>query len=429
MGYSTHTMLDIKFIKENPDIIRDAAAKKGIDFKVEDLLSLEEKRLATLAAFEQARAEQNRLSDEIPKATDGDVRARLIEDLKPLKERVQAAEEEVKAVMREWQSLMLYVPNIPDMSVPVGADDSDNVVVKSWGDKTQFSFEPKDHIAIMQALGMVDFDRGVKVHGFRGYYLKGDAVRLCFAIWSYALDFWGKRGFNPVMPPVLTKREALIGCGFVPQGEEDIYKTQDGTYLVGTSEVPLMGMYMDEVLAKDQLPIQMLGFSPCYRLEVGSHNKDVKGLIRVHEFYKMEQVVLCEASHEESVKWHETLNQNTEEFIESFGLPYQTVVLCTGDMGLSKVKGYDIELWVPKEETYREISSASYFHDFQTRRLGIRYKDDDGKTRYVHSLNSTAIPTPRILVSLIENFQQEDGAIAIPAVLQPYFDNKQFIGK
>jgi seryl-tRNA synthetase len=422
-------MLDIKFIKENPDIIKQAVEKKNLKLDVDQLLALEEKRRAAQASFEALRTEQNTLSDKIPQAADATERATLIENLKPLKEQVQQAEEAVREVMKEWQGMMLQVPNIPDMSAPVGPDETFSVVQKTWGEKPTFGFEPKDHIEIMTALDMVDFDRGVKVHGFRGYYLKGEGVRLCFAIWNYAMDFWSKKGFNPIMPPVITKREPLIGCGFIPQGEEDIYKNQDGTYLVGTSEVGLMGMYMDEVLPREQMPIKMLGFSPCYRLEVGSHTKDVKGLIRVHEFYKVEQVVLCEASHEESVKWHESMNSSTEEFIESFGIPYHTLNAATGDMGLSKVKMYDIELWVPKEETYREISSASYFHDFQTRRLGIRYKDDEGKLRYAHSLNCTAIPTPRILVSFVENFQQADGTIRIPEVLRPYMNNKEFIGK
>lgn len=422
-------MLDIKFIKENPEIIKQAVEKKNLSLNVDELLALEEKRRETLASFEALRSEQNMLSDKIPQATDPAERAQLIESLKPLKDKVQEAEEAVRVIMKEWQGMMLQVPNIPDMSAPVGADESFSVVQKTWGEKPVFNFEPKDHIEIMTALDIADFDRGTKVHGFRGYYLKGDAVRLCFAIWNYAMDFWSNKGFNPVMPPVITKREPLIGCGFIPQGEEDIYRNQDGTYLVGTSEVGLMGMYMDEVLPKEQFPIKMLGFSPCYRLEAGSHARDIKGLIRVHEFYKVEQVVLCEASHEESVKWHEAMNSSTEEFIESFGIPYHTLNAATGDMGLSKVKMYDIELWVPKEEKYREISSASYFHDFQTRRLGIRYKDTDGKLRYAHSLNCTAIPTPRILVSLIENFQQEDGTIRIPDILRPYMNNKEFIGK
>lgn len=422
-------MLDIKFIKENPDIIKEAVQKKHLSFNVDELLAVEEKRREALATFESLRTEQNSLSDKIPQTNDTAARTQLIEDLKPLKEKVQAAEEMVRVVMKEWQALMLQVPNVPDISAPVGPDESSNIVQKTWGEKPVFSFDPQDHIEIMTALGMVDFERGVKVHGFRGYFLKGDGVRLCFAIWNYAMDFWALRGFNPVMPPVITKREPLMGCGFIPQGEEDIYRVQDGSYLVGTSEVPLMGMYMDEVLSAEQLPIKMLGFSPCYRLEAGSYNKDIKGLIRVHEFYKMEQVVLCAASHEESVKLHEEINTNTEQFIESLGIPYETMVNSTGDMGLSKVKMYDINLWVPKEETYREISSASYFHDFQTRRLGIRYKDAEGKLRYAHSLNCTAIPTPRILVSLIENFQEADGTVRIPEILRPYMNNKEYIGK
>ncbi|MCR4306420.1 MAG: serine--tRNA ligase, partial [Candidatus Yonathbacteria bacterium] len=218
----------------------------------------------------------------------------------------------------------------------------------------------------------------------------------------------------------LVRRENLLGTGYIPQGEEDLYKTQDGEYLAGTAEVATMGYYMDDVLPKESFPRKFLSFSPCFRREAGSHGKDVKGLIRVHEFFKLEQVVLCEASHEESVKYHEEVNRNTEEFIESLGIPYHTVVNCGGDLGLGQVKKYDIELWVPLEEKYREISSASYFHDFQTRRLNIRYKDEDGKMRFAHSLNSTAIPTPRILVSLVENYQQEDGSVKIPDILQKY---------
>lgn len=421
-------MLDIKFIKENKDVVIAGAKKKNISVDIDALIKLDDKRLALLKEIEEKRAEQNSYSEKILNESDNVLKSRLIDQMRILKKGIEDKEELMKEIVKEWQAMMLSVPNIPDMSVPEGLDDSANVVVKTWGEKTNFDFEPKDHMEIMLALDMADFERGVKVHGFRGYYLKGDAVKLCFAIWNYAMDFWSEKGFNPVMPPVLTRRESLVGCGFIPQGEEDIYKVQDGTYLCGTSEVGLMGMYMNEVLPKEQLPVKMLGFSSCYRLEVGSHAKDIKGLIRVHEFYKIEQVVLCEASHAESVKYHEEINRNTEEFIESFGIPYQTMVLSGGDMGLSKVKGYDINLWVPKEEKYREISSASYFHDFQTRRLGIRYKDDEGKLRFAHSLNCTAIPTPRILVSLIENCQTKEGKIRIPEVLRPYLQGKEFLG-
>jgi seryl-tRNA synthetase len=418
-------MLDIKFIRENKDIVQSAAEKKRVKFNVDDLIKVDDERLVVLAEVERLRSKQNLVSDRLPQMTNEAEKAELIKQMQVLKEDLKKEEEKLREVMERWRALMLLVPNIPDMSAPEGADETASVVQKTWGEKPVFSFEPKDHIEIMTNLGIADFERGVKVHGFRGYYLKGDAVRLCFAIWNYAMDFWTKKGFNPVLPPVITRREPLIGCGFIPQGEADIYKNQDDTYLVGTSEVGLMGMYMNEILPKENFPIKMLGFSPCYRLEAGSHSRDIKGLIRVHEFYKFEQVVLCEASHEESVKWHEEMNRNTEEFIESLGIPYQTLNASTGDMGFAKVKMYDIELWVPKEEKYREISSASYFHDFQTRRLGIRYKDTDGKTRFAHSLNCTAIPTPRILVSLIENFQTENGTVKIPEVLIPYFGKSE----
>lgn len=294
--------------------------------------------------------------------------------------------------------------------------------IKTWGDKPKFDFEPKSHIDIMTKLKMVDFERGTKVHGFRGYYLLGDGARLSWAIWNYAQEFFLAKGFDPMLPPTIVRKANLYGTGHLPNDAEDVYKTQDDDYLIGTSEVSTMGFYADDVLEQSQFPIKHLAFSPCYRREAGSHGKDTKGLIRVHEFYKVEQVIICEASHEQSVKYHEWINRNTEEFIESLGIPYHTVLNCGGDIGQGQVKKYDIELWVPMEEKYREISSASYFHDFQTRRFNIRYRDTEGKMRYAHSLNCTAVPTPRILVSLVENFQQADGSVKIPEVLQKYMN-------
>jgi seryl-tRNA synthetase len=412
-------MLDIRFIRENKDIIAAAAKKKRIAVDLDALLVLDDKRRSLMATAEAKRAEQNAANAKIASAPAEEKQA-LLAQMKQVKADFERAESELKEIMKDWQDMMLRVPNVPDMSVPDGASDADNVEVKAWGEKTKFSFEPKDHIELMTELGMADFERGAKVHGFRGYFLTGDGVRLAMAIWSYALDFFGSRKFTPVIPPIVVRKLNLYGTGYLPGGEEDLYQTQDGDFLAGTAEVPLMGMHSDETIAATELPIRYLGFSPCYRREAGAHSKDVKGLIRVNEFYKWEQVVLCEANHETSVSLHEELNRNTEEFIESLGIPYHTVVNCGGDLGLGQVKKYDIELWVPKEGKYREISSASYFHDFQCRRLNIRYKGADGKLNYCHSLNSTAIPTPRILVSLVENFQQADGSIRIPPVLANY---------
>lgn len=411
-------MLDIKFIRENKELVKEAAKKKRIDFDVEKLLEVDDKR----RMLTQKGDELNQKRNEAAKARD-------IEAGTALKKEAESHEEELRAVMHEWQALMLQVPNVPDISVPEGESDADNKEIKKWGDLPKFDFEPKSHIDIMTALDMVDFERGTKVSGFRGYFLKNDGALLSYAIWNYAMQFFLAKGFSPMLVPSLVRKESLLGTGMLPQSEEDLYKTQDGDYLAGTAEVATMGYHMNETFGKDELPKKYLSFSPCFRREAGSHAKDVKGLIRVHEFFKVEQVVLCEADHEESVRQHEELNRNTEEFIESLGIPYHTVVNCGADLGLGQVKKYDIELWVPLENTYREISSASYFHDFQTRRLGIKYKDAEGKARYVHSLNSTAIPTPRILVSLVENFQQADGSVKIPEVLVPYMGGKTVISK
>lgn len=429
-------MLDIKFIRENKDLIAQAAKKKNIKFDIEQLITLDDSRRILMTELESKRATQNAANAGITAAKTPEERTKLISDMKAVKVDMEAGEAKLKDIMKDWQDLMLRVPNIPDMSVPDGDSDADNKEVKVWGDKPNFGFTPKDHVELMTALGMVDFERGSKVHGFRGYFLTGEGARLSFAIWNFAMDFFSNRsidgktgkGFIPVMPPVIVRKLTMYGTGYLPDGEEDLYKTQDSDYLVGTAEVPLMGMHAEEVLPLEQLPKKYLGFSPCYRREAGAHSKDVKGLIRVHEFYKFEQLIICEANHETSVKYHEELNRNIEEFIEALGIPYHTVMNCGGDLGLGQVKKYDVELWVPKENKYREIGSASYFHDFQCRRLNIRYKDVEGKMRYAHSLNSTAIPTPRILVSLIENFQQADGTIKIPPVLVKYF-GKDFIGK
>lgn len=413
-------MLDIKFIRENLDLVKMGAKKKHNPIDLDALIAIDDTRREMIASIEAKKTEQNTASREVALVSDSAERTQRIAEMKILKDEIQKDEEALKEVMVKWQELMLQVPNIPDMSVPEGESDAQNVEIKTWGEKPKFDFEPKSHVDIMTKLQMVDFERGTKVHGFRGYYLQKDGARLSWAIWNYAQDFFLKKGFDPMIVPTIVRKSNLYGTGHLPNDAEDVYHTQDQDYLIGTAEVSTMGYYADEVLEQKDFPIRWLSFSPCFRREAGSHGKDTKGLIRVHEFYKLEQVVLCEASHESSVKWHDWLNRNTEEFIESLGIPYHTVINCGGDLGQGQVKKYDIELWVPLEERYREISSASYFHDFQTRRFNIRYRDGEGKMRYAHSLNCTAIPTPRILVSLIENFQRADGSVSIPEVLAPY---------
>lgn len=420
-------MLDIRFIRENKELIALAAKKKHIDFDIEALIKVDDSRREILQKVEEVRARQNQIADSVPKESDPSKRALLIEESKKAKEGLQIEEDKLKEVMKEWQALMLGVPNIPDMSVPEGKDDSENQEVKKWGEIPNFSFAPKGHVELMQMHDMVDFDRGVKVAGFRGYFLKNDGALLQYALWRFVSDYFMKKGdFTPMIVPSLVKREVFLGTGYLPQGEEDLYKTQDGDFLAGTAEVATMGYFMDEVIDKSQLPMKFISFSPCFRREAGSHGKDTKGIMRVHEFYKFEQVVFCEASHEESVKYHEEITGFAEDILQQLEIPYHVVANCGGDLGLGQVKKYDIEAWIPSENKYRETNSASYFHDFQTRRLNIRYKDDDGKLKFVHSLNNTAL-SGRPLIAIIENNQQADGSIKVPKVLIPYI-GKEVLG-
>ena len=422
-------MLDIKFIRENADLVKDAIRKKRVAFDLDTLIALDDKRKELLGHVEGMRAEQNEVTDSIAKTKDAGERESSIAKMRELKEKLQKKEEELAEVMKEWRKAMLQVPNIPDVSVPEGESDADNKEVRTWGEKPSFSFPAKNHIELMLALDMVDFERGTKVAGFRGYFLKGDGMLLSMAIWQFVLNELTRKGFTPLLAPSLVRKEIFFGTGYLPQGEEDLYKTQDDTYLAGTAEVPSMGYFMDEVIPREELPKKFIAFSPCFRREAGSHGKDTKGLMRVHEFFKLEQVVLCEANHEESVKYHEEITANVEEIMQAIELPYRVVVNAGGDLGLGQVKKYDIESWVPSEKTFRETHSASYFHDFQTRRLNIRYKNESGKLVFAHSLNNTAIATPRILISLVENFQNKDGSITIPKVLAPYMGGRTSISK
>jgi len=413
-------MLDIKFIKENPDLIKEAVRKKHVKFDVDELLKVEEERTQNLLLVENLRAEQNKVTEKISQTTDKVAREQLIDEMRTFKEHLKEKEAKLEGVMKKWRDLMIQAPNVPDMSVPEGADETANQEIKRWGDIPTFSFKPKDHIELMEKLDLVDLERGVKVSGFRGYFLKNEAALLSFAIWQYAMDALVTKGFFPLIVPSRVKKEVLLGTGYLPHGEDDLFKTQDDDYLAGTGEVGTMGYFMNDVIAGTDLPIKIAAFSPCFRREAGSYGKDVKGLIRVHEFFKVEQLILCEASHEESVKWHEELTKNAEELLQALKLPYRIVTLCGGEMGKPHVKTYDIETWIPSEGKYRETHSSSYYHDFQTRRLGIKYKDAEGKTKYAHSLNNTAIATPRIIAAIIENYQQADGSIAVPEVLKKY---------
>ncbi len=413
-------MLDIKFIRENKDIVKEGAKKKHIDVDVDALIDLDDKRLKLLLEVENLRAEQNKASQSMGSNIDQAARAQIIKEMALIKEELKNKEEKLRDIIKEWQTLMVQIPNVPDMSVPEGATDEENAEIKSWGEKPVFNFTPRDHVTLLEMHDMVDFERGVKVSGFRGYFMKNEGAQLFFALWNYFYNYFIEKGYTPMIVPSLVRKESFFGTGFLPQSEEDLYKVGENEYLAGTAEVATMGYYMDEILDKTSLPKKFISFSPCFRAEAGKHGADTKGIIRVHEFFKIEQVLLCEANHEESVKFHEEITAHVEHLMQELEVPYRVVVNCGGDLGLGQVKKYDIEAWMPSQNKYRETHSSSYFHDFQTRRLNIRYKDDDGKIRYVHSLNNTACATSRLPAAIIENFQQEDGSIKIPKVLQKY---------
>jgi seryl-tRNA synthetase len=418
-------MLDIKFIRENKDVVEAGAKKKRINFDVNQLIKVDDERKELLQKVEELRAKQNEVSQKIPNAS-AEEKASFLEEMKVVKAELSELEEKLKNVMGEWQTLMLQVPNIPDMSVPEGGE-ADFSELRTWGEKPNFDFEVKDHIDLVLKNDMADFERGVKISGFRGYILKNDGALLQWALIQFVMNFLVKKGYTPMIVPSLVNRQTLLGTGYLPQGEEDLYKTQDADYLSGTGEVPTMAYYSDEIIPKEKLPLKFISYSSCFRREAGSHGKDTKGLVRVHEFQKLEQVILCEASHEETVKLHEELIANTEEIMQLLKIPHRVILTAAGDIGLGQVKKYDIEAWVPSQNNYRETHSASYFHDFQTRRLNIKY-DDGEKKRYAHSLNNTAMAFPRILVPIIENFQQADGSIKVPEVLIPYI-GKEYLGK
>jgi seryl-tRNA synthetase len=417
-------MLDIRFIRDNRELIEESARKRHLELNIDGLFFVDDKRKEKQQEVDDLRAKQNEASKMIASIMSPEEKKNKIDEVQGLKENLKSAEEKLREIMQKWQELMLLIPNIPDMSVPEGRSEKENQEAKQWGKKTDFSFEPKDHIALMSDLGLADFERGVKVHGFRGYFLKGDGALLSLALWNYARDFYLKKGFEFVIPPAIVKKEFFYGTGHLPSDAEDLFATQDGDFLSGTSEVPLMAYYAGEIVSQADLPKKFLAFSPCYRREAGSYGKDTKGLMRVHEFYKWEQLVLCEADHKISETIHEELTGNMEEFIESLELPYRRTIVCAGDLTASKVKQYETELWIPSLKEYREIGSSSYYHDFQSRRFNIRY-NDAGKKKYVHSLNATALPTPRILIALLENNQQADGSVSVPGVLKSYFGKDQ----
>lgn len=418
-------MLDIKFIRKNPDKIKKACEKKNVKVDIDRLLEVDKERRKILREIEQIRAQKNKVSKKIVKLKDEQEKKKIILEMKEIDRKGDRLNKKLKGIEKEFNELMLLVPMPPAEDAPVGKSDKENVEIKRWGEIPKFDFELKDYITLMKNLDLIDLERGAKIGGFRQYVIKNEAVLLEQALLRWSLDFLVEKGFKIFRPSILVKKFSLIGTGMFPFGEKDTYKVDEDLYLAGTTEVPLMAYYANEILNEKDLPIKMAGISCAFRTEVGSYGKDVKGIFRVHEFWQTEQVVLCRADGKESIFWHEELLKNSEEMVKLLRIPYRVVNCCTGDLAPGQVKRYDIECWIPSQQKYRETHSDSYLFDFQARRLGIRYRQKNGKLEFVHSLNQTAIAVPRILIPLIENYQQKDGSVKIPEVLQKYLPFKE----
>jgi seryl-tRNA synthetase len=416
-------MLDINFIRQHPQAVKEACINKQLDASVVDqLISIDEKRRALQVRVDDWRQQSNQNAQEIKKeiAQGKGASQELIEKGKKIKDELKKIEPELSNLENEFLKLMLAIPNIASDDSPIGSDETFNKVVRKEGQIPSFNFPVLDHQELMEKANWLDTKRAVKVAGFRAYFLKNEGLRLERALMNYALDLMTEQGFEIMSVPTLVKPEAMIGTGFFPWGKEDHYYTQDGQILAGTAEVALTSYYQDELLREKDLPIKLCGISPCYRREIGTHGKDTKGIVRVHQFNKVEQVVLTIADEEETRNWHEKMLKFSEKLLQDLELPYRVVAMCTGDMGAGQRKKYDLETWFPSQETYRETHSASYFNDFQARRLNIRYQASDGSIKYVYTLNNTVAASPRLLAALVENYQQKDATITIPKVLEKY---------
>ena len=424
-------MLDLAFIRMHPDVVKEAARVKNNPIDIDGLLALDQQVLTLQREVEEARAQQNALSKRIQQAAKEkniELRNALIAEGKQFAETIKEKEPLLSQLQEERYQMLLLVPNIPDPSAPIGKDENDNVPVKYWGEKPVFDFQPLDHYELMQKLDLVDIERAVKIAGSRSYALKGDAARLELALMHFAFDRIARKGFTPLIVPAMARDFCFIGNGQFPKGRDQVYQIDEqDLFLVGTAEVSITGMYKDEIFKAEDLPMTFVGFCPCFRQEAGTYGKDTRGVFRIHQFNKVEQYVICRADHEESVRWHEQLLRNSEELVQALELPYRVVNVCTGDMGDGKVGMYDLECWIPSEGRYRETHSCSYFHDWQARRVNIRYRDEDGKLKFVHTLNNTALASPRILIPLLETHQQADGSVRIPEALRPYMGGQQYI--
>jgi seryl-tRNA synthetase len=422
-------MIDIKKLREEPDVYQAACEQKGSQVDVAELLQLDERCRQVQRELQEIATEKNQAGKTIAKMKDADERQQAIDRMAQLKEQEKQLNEEEESLEPQIQQMLLHMPQPAHPDAPVGSDESGNVEVRRWGEVPQFDFEPKDHIELGNSLGIIDVERGVKLAGSRNYLLRGAGALLHQAILRLAHDRMVAKGFEPLTVPVLTKEATFVGTGWFPEGRSQVYEvTADELFLVGTAEVPATSLHMDEILDESELPKKFVAQSLCFRREAGAAGKDTYGLYRIHQFEKVEQVIICRNDREEAEKWHQHIVANAEEVLQALELPYRVIEICTGDMGMAKYRMYDIETYMPSRGGYCETHSASNLLDFQARRLNLRYRDNNRKVQYCVTMNNTVIASPRILIPVLELNQNADGSINVPQVLQPYVQ-KEVISK
>lgn len=416
-------MLDINFIRKNPEIVKKAVADKLMKVDLDRLLELDGQIRECIKEVDSLRAERNVLSKRIP-ALDRVTKNDAVAKVKAIKEKLSDLEESLSEMKLEFNDLMLKVPNIPAPEVPIGKDETDNVEIRRWGVAPQFDFEPRDHLELAERLDIIDIPRAVKFAGSRSYFLKNEGVLLEMAVCRFVIDRLQAKGFELMTVPLMVKESAMRGTGYFPIGYDQAYKIpEDELFLIGTSEVALVSYHQDEILDYHELPKKYAGFSTCFRREAGTYGKDTRGIYRVHQFQKVEQVVICRADDEEALSLHYEILNNTEEILQALELPYRVALACTGEIGIGQVRKHEVETWMPSRNNYCETHSCSTLNDFQARRSNIRYRDQDGSLKYVYTLNNTGIASPRILIPLLETHQNADGSVNIPKVLRPYLNN------
>ncbi|MCG9969134.1 serine--tRNA ligase [Pelotomaculum terephthalicicum JT] len=414
-------MLDLKFVRGNPELVREALAKRGSPVSLDDFLDLDEQRRDKLFIVEQMKSRRNIVSEEIGRLKKAGKETKdMILEMKELSQQIKERDEEIKVIEEKLQIILLNIPNVPHESVPAGSSEADNPVVRTWGEPRNFDFSPRPHWEIGEALDIIDFERGGKVTGARFSFYKGSGSRLERSVISYMLDLHtAEHNYVEIFPPFMVNRDSMVGTGQLPKFAEDMFKIE-GTdyYLIPTAEVPVTNLYRNEILDGEKLPIYHCAYSACFRAEAGAAGRDTRGLIRQHQFNKVELVKFCRPEH--SYDELEKLTANAERVLQLLGLPYRVVVLCAGDLGFSSAKTYDIEVWLPSYQDYKEISSCSNFEDYQARRAGIRFRNDKGKAELAHTLNGSGLAVGRTVAAILENYQESDGSVTVPEVLRPY---------